>query len=123
MPRGDKSGPEGRGAMTGRALGYCAGHSKPGFAAETTAQRTGRNFRNGTGRGMRFGRRQRSGLGCGRGYFQNRSSVSRDDFENENLESKEFKEREITRLENLANTLSNELAIVKDQLEKLQTNN
>ena len=32
MPRGDRTGPEGRGPMTGRAGGFCAGYSQPGYA-------------------------------------------------------------------------------------------
>lgn len=32
MPRGDRTGPAGMGPMTGRAAGYCAGYSVPGFA-------------------------------------------------------------------------------------------
>ena len=32
MPRGDGTGPNGLGAMTGRAAGYCAGYGVPGFA-------------------------------------------------------------------------------------------
>jgi len=31
MPRGDGTGPGGMGPMTGRAAGYCAGYSMPGF--------------------------------------------------------------------------------------------
>ncbi len=31
MPRGDRTGPMGLGPMTGRAAGYCAGYSVPGF--------------------------------------------------------------------------------------------
>ena len=31
MPRGDRTGPGGMGPMTGRAAGYCAGYSVPGF--------------------------------------------------------------------------------------------
>ncbi|MFP4046052.1 MAG: DUF5320 domain-containing protein [Candidatus Aenigmatarchaeota archaeon] len=31
MPRGDGTGPEGRGPMTGRGLGYCTGYETPGF--------------------------------------------------------------------------------------------
>ena len=30
MPRGDGTGPEGKGSMTGRAAGYCAGFNRPG---------------------------------------------------------------------------------------------
>ncbi|MFO7848930.1 MAG: DUF5320 domain-containing protein, partial [Spirochaetia bacterium] len=33
MPRGDHTGPFGEGPMTGRAMGYCAGNNRPGFAA------------------------------------------------------------------------------------------
>ncbi len=32
MPRGDGTGPAGLGPMTGRAAGYCAGYSGPGYA-------------------------------------------------------------------------------------------
>ncbi len=31
MPRGDGTGPNGLGSMTGRAAGYCNGYSVPGF--------------------------------------------------------------------------------------------
>jgi hypothetical protein len=31
MPRGDRTGPAGIGPMTGRAAGFCAGYSVPGF--------------------------------------------------------------------------------------------
>ncbi|TES94528.1 MAG: hypothetical protein E3J87_00110 [Candidatus Cloacimonadota bacterium] len=31
MPGGDGTGPRGMGPMTGRAAGYCAGYSRPGF--------------------------------------------------------------------------------------------
>lgn len=31
MPRGDRTGPAGMGPMTGRAAGYCAGYSVPGY--------------------------------------------------------------------------------------------
>lgn len=31
MPRGDGTGPLGLGPMTGRAAGYCAGYSVPGY--------------------------------------------------------------------------------------------
>ncbi len=32
MPRGDRTGPSGYGPMTGRAAGFCAGYSIPGYA-------------------------------------------------------------------------------------------
>ncbi|GAH15858.1 unnamed protein product, partial [marine sediment metagenome] len=52
MPGGDGTGPGGLGPMTGRALGYCAGYSAPGFSI-------------GPGMGMASGR----GFGRGRGYW------------------------------------------------------
>ncbi len=54
MPRGDGTGPQGMGPMTGRGLGYCAGYSVPGFANPIGS---------GYGRGMAWGR----GGGGGRG--------------------------------------------------------
>lgn len=65
MPRGDRTGPEGFGPMTGRADGYCAGFEGPGYM----------NARQG-GRGLGFGRREgyfSRGYGRGRGLgFQAR---------------------------------------------------
>lgn len=48
MPRGDGTGPMGAGPMTGRALGYCAGLGRPGFAYGPNA-----GFGRGGGRGRR----------------------------------------------------------------------
>jgi len=53
MPRGDGTGPEGMGPMTGRASGYCAGYSVPGYMNPTpgyVAHGRGR----GGGRGRRY---------------------------------------------------------------------
>ena len=53
MPRGDGTGPQGQGPMTGHAGGYCAGYAVPGFMNPVT----GRGF-GGRGRGRgRHGRR------------------------------------------------------------------
>jgi len=57
MPRGDGTGPGGLGPMTGRAAGYCAGYSIPGFMNPS-----GGRLRLGFGYGRGFGR------GMGRGY-------------------------------------------------------
>ncbi len=54
MPRGDGTGPAGQGPMTGRAAGYCAGYSVPGFM-------------NPSG-GRRFAGRPFGGFGRGRGH-------------------------------------------------------
>lgn len=55
MPRGDGTGPRGMGPMTGRAAGFCAGYSAPGYMSPTG----GRAFGGGWGRG---------GAGGGRGW-------------------------------------------------------
>ena len=56
MPYGDGTGPEGMGAMTGRAAGYCAGYAMPGFQNPVAGRGA---FGRGTGRG--------GGRGGGRG--------------------------------------------------------
>jgi len=55
MPRGDRTGPWGRGPRTGGGAGYCGGYDAPGFA--NPAPGYGRRF------GGRFG-----GWGAGRGW-------------------------------------------------------
>ncbi|RKY32674.1 MAG: hypothetical protein DRP74_02005 [Candidatus Omnitrophota bacterium] len=60
MPRGDGTGPMGLGPMTGRAAGYCAGYSVPGYMNPAV----GAGF--GAGRGF-YGRGGGFGRGGGRG--------------------------------------------------------
>ena len=55
MPSGDRTGPYGLGAKTGRSLGYCAGYDTPGYMKGP-----------GMGRGRGWGRGR--GLGYGRGW-------------------------------------------------------
>ncbi len=50
MPFGNGTGPQGMGAMTGRALGYCAGFPNPGFATGPGGW-AGRGFGRGFGSG------------------------------------------------------------------------
>lgn len=61
MPRGDGTGPEGRGPLTGRQMGYCAGNDQPGFTAQ------GGGFRRMFGGGGWFGRGRGRGMGRGMG--------------------------------------------------------
>jgi hypothetical protein len=62
MPRGDGTGPGGLGPMTGRAAGYCAGYSVPGFMNPSGGRlRLGFGYGRGFGRGM--------GRGYGRAYW------------------------------------------------------
>ena len=48
MPKGDRTGPMGTGALSGRAAGFCAGFDMPGSANPTS----------GRGLGMGMGRRR-----------------------------------------------------------------
>ena len=63
MPRGDKTGPDGQGPMTGRGLGYCAGYSTPGCMDNIPGRGMGRGH--GFGRGLGLGFRG----GKGPGYY------------------------------------------------------
>lgn len=70
MPRGDRTGRDGLGPMTGRGLGYCAGFDSPGYMQGGAPFGAGRGWFAGRGRG--FGRGlglgYRFGSGYGRGY-------------------------------------------------------
>lgn len=81
MPGGDGTGPGGMGPMTGRAAGYCAGYTVPGYMNPVMGRGFGFGFGRGGGRGGGWGRRnwyyatgltgwQRAGLGypAGGGY-------------------------------------------------------
>ncbi len=60
MPKGDKTGPEGQGPMTGRGFGFCAGYSKPGYLNNMPG-RCGNGYGHGRGTGLGF----RGGRGSG----------------------------------------------------------
>jgi len=59
MPWGDRTGPAGMGPMTGRAAGYCAGYSVPGYMNPIPG---GGWYGRGYGRGYGYG------WGRGRGW-------------------------------------------------------
>ena len=62
MPLGDRTGPIGMGAMSGRATGYCAGFGMPGYANPLPGRGFGMGFGRGRGAwGRGFG-------GGGRGW-------------------------------------------------------
>ncbi len=44
MPGGDRTGPMGRGPMTGRGAGLCAGYNAPGYANPIPGRGFGRGF-------------------------------------------------------------------------------
>lgn len=62
MPNGDGTGPQGLGAMSGRAAGFCAGYNAPGRANPMIGCGFGR------GRGGRGVGNPGMGVGLGRGF-------------------------------------------------------
>ncbi len=74
MPRGDGTGRNGLGPMTGRGLGYCAGYDVPGYVQDDGIGFGRRGFSGrGRGRALGLGLGYRTaaprGLGFGRRYF------------------------------------------------------
>ena len=65
MPRGDGTGPLGKGPMTGRTSRYCSGYGLPGYDNPFSRQ--------GFGTGFDRGRGFWDGWGCGR-RFMNRGA-------------------------------------------------
>lgn len=100
MPRGDKTGPEGFGPMTGRRMGSCVGNVNPGSYNNP-------GFGTGFGRGMRNGFGRGFARGGGRGFGRNFTYP-----ENQNFSNKEAIENEI-------NMLKEQLSFLGKELEKL----
>lgn len=98
MPRGDRTGPDGSGIMTGRGLGYCGGYNEPGFTA-------------GEGRGRGFGRgygRRTGGYGRG-GYGRSFAPAFPD------VTEKTLLENEIRILKDQMNALEKRLSETKEK--------
>jgi hypothetical protein len=60
MPRGNGTGPMGRGPLTGRGVGYCAGTGRPGYESQGSGRISGQGrgfFTRGRGQGGFRGRR------------------------------------------------------------------
>jgi len=98
MPRGDKTGPNGMGSMTGRRLGLCVGNSRPGFS---------RNAGFGNGFGNDFGR------GFGRGHGRGFSYQENQEFPN--ISNKET-------LENELRILKEQMSFLEKQLSNIDKN-
>ena len=117
MPKGDKTGPQGLGSKTGRAAGYCAGYSVPGYM--NPMRGCGRGF----GRG--FGRRRGGGFGIRRfSYLQ--PFVVQPDYQP--IDQPQTLQQEIATLENYQKSLEvektnldQEMEGVKARLKQLKT--
>jgi hypothetical protein len=110
MPGGDRTGPLGRGPMTGRALGYCTGSNMLGYATPGF----GRGFGRGGGRGL--GRR----WGRGRGFWWRGYS---DPYYYQqpymDVYPQPTKEEEKTYLESMIKSLEEEIKMIKERLQKI----
>ena len=103
MPGGDGTGPVGRGPMTGRGLGLCAGYSSPGYSTP--------GYGRGWGRG--FGRRY---WGRGRGFWW-RGDYTEPHYRN--IYSKPSKEEEKTYLKEMVNSLEEEIKDIRNRIQEL----
>jgi hypothetical protein len=106
MPGGDGTGPLGRGSMTGRARGYCAGFSQPGYE---------RNIGFGRGFGRRFWRRGR-GIGYD-SYSQNYRNFDVPEFRN--IRSYPSEKEEKSFLENMIKDLESRMNDMKNRIKEL----
>ena len=104
MPGGDGTGPVGRGPMTGRAAGLCAGYSNPGYANPGYGRGLGRGW----GRG--FGRRY---WGRGRGFWWRGYSPE------PYYAPAPSREEEKTYLENTIKGLEEEIKSIRDRLQEI----
>lgn len=77
MPRGDGTGPNSLGQLSGRRMGYCAGYNAPGFTNDCF----------GYGRGPDCGRRFGRNNGFRRRFFYNQTQQI--------IQPKEFSEKEL----------------------------
>lgn len=106
MPRGNGSGPNGNGSMTGRRLGYCAGYDLPGFAKRDMGggRRNGWNGRYGAGnRGNRHRR-------WATGYYNNDYY---EEFQNSTAE--------LNMLKNRSKLLKDEIDDIEIRIEELES--
>ncbi len=112
MPRGDRRGPEGRGPLTGRRAGDCAGENVPGYANEQMPPMgMGRGFGRGGGRGR--------GRGGGRGWGRGRSGPY-PDYVPPPFQAAETPQDEVSYLEGAAESLEADLKAVKERIKELK---
>ncbi|MCF8379672.1 MAG: DUF5320 domain-containing protein [Bacteroidales bacterium] len=109
MPGGNKTGPEGKGPMTGRRMGFCVSNEHPGsFYSDSSAgfgkiRGRGRGF--GRGAGMGFQHRNGMGYRYGNSYCNDPSM--------ENVSEK-------TLIENDIRILREQLSGLEERLGKLK---
>ena len=121
MPWGDKTGPMGRGPMSGRGAGYCAGYNMPGYANPVGGRGIGRGYGRGWGRGRGFGRGFGWGRGYGRGYGFYEPYYPPESYYPQVVPvyQEPAPEEEKAYLENLVKGMEKELADIKSRIKEL----
>ena len=112
MPRGERTGPDGLGPMTGRRAGYCAGYSVPGYMNDVPRGGGGYGYGRGArwGYGGGYGRGYRWGAGYGRGYYPDNVPPAGDE--------KTFLENELKYLEQQQENLRKRINDLTDKKEE-----
>lgn len=114
MPRGDGTGPTGLGPMTGRAAGYCAGYSVPGYMNPRPGYGYGMGFGRGGSRGFRRG-------GFWGGRFQPMVPFAATPYSYGTAYTQPTPQEERSFLENQMKALQGQLDAVKQRLDELTT--
>jgi len=104
MPGGDRTGPLGRGPMTGRSAGFCAGYQNPGYANPGFGRGLGRGWGRGFGRGY---------WGRGRGFWSR--EYQPDPYYQPSLN----KDEEKTYLESMLKSLEEEIKAIRERIQEL----
>ena len=120
MPRGDRTGPNGMGPMTGRAAGYCAGYSTPGFMNPGGGRGMGmaRGFRGGGGGGRGFGRGFGYQYPVNAGYYPNVAPAAQYPVAGEPVYDSG---QELEMLKNQAEYMKSSLENIKQRIEDLES--
>ena len=116
MPRGDGTGPNGMGSMTGRAAGYCAGYSVPGYM-NPIGGRLGLGFGWGRGRGRGFAWRRQTGVSGINPYIPYATDIKPD------IPYTPYysEEKELDLLKNQAQLIQNQLKSINNRISELET--
>ena len=117
LPRGDRSGPEGYGPRTGRALGFCSGSNSPGFARDIFGR--GMGYGGGGGRGRGFGKIVSPGRGYGRRIGFGRGGLYVLDRAYQVEDPRRSNDEERAYLESLVSDMEKELDGARNRLKEL----
>ena len=117
MPGGDRTGPAGKGPMSGRGTGYCAGYDVPGYANPWPGR--------GAGFGYEYG--WRWGGGRGAGYDRGRGWGARWRYPGPDIPCRErnytraLEEEEERWLQEEAEALERELCEIRQRIDALKS--